>query len=206
MTREYFEGFNYVYFGDVDFVIYNELDDDFISDYLLHCKCTELPFSNGWNYFDGRHRLTGLHFIIKDPYFDEMDDIIRETRIPGGSWFRRECYYDEKSPSWDEEMLFYMASSVFDLRLIKHYPRRHNGLHFGVFRYLYNSPLEEITKLRSEILFDSFQRLDDEHILWKMSEFYDNDVFFSKLLGRANDRVKSIIEKSFSVFKRKLFF
>ena len=89
LTKEYFEGFDYVYFGDVDFLIYNQFDDNFYDTYVAHCGRTGLPFSNGWNYYDNRHRVTGLHFVVKEPYFRSMTDIIEETKIP-----REKGYWD----------------------------------------------------------------------------------------------------------------
>ena len=55
LTREYFEDFDYVYFGDVDFIIYNEHDDNFSNIYLNHCEQTGLPFSNEVNYDWGKY-------------------------------------------------------------------------------------------------------------------------------------------------------
>jgi len=135
MTRDYFEGFDYVYFGDVDFVIYNEKDDNFYERYIDHCNQTKLPFSNEWNYDKGRFRMTGLHFIQKDAYFDVMDPFIEDMKKPDGNDFRRECGFSKKSaPSYDEEMLYYMTTHAFDLRPLTGYLRPFHGLHFGTFR------------------------------------------------------------------------
>jgi hypothetical protein len=133
LTREYFEDFEYVYFGDVDFLIYNQFDDNFVSYYLGHCEKTGLPFSNCWNIEGNRFRMTGLHFIIKDSYFDAMDKIIALTKIPT-SIFRITCMYDDKWVTYDEQMLCYMISQVFDIQILKNGFRPLHGLHFGVFR------------------------------------------------------------------------
>ena len=136
LTREYFEEFDYIYFGDVDFIIYNEYNDQFFDTYLDHCKNTGLPFSNEWNYDWGKFRMTGLHFVIKDRYFDLMDKWILQMRNPEGNWFRSQCIHNETHPSYDEEMLFYMAFNAFDLRPLIDYQRPYHGLHFGTFRRL----------------------------------------------------------------------
>jgi len=137
LTRDYFEGFDYIYFGDVDFIIYNEKEDQFFDTYLEHCKKTGLPFSNEWNYF-GEFRMTGLHFVIKDRYFDIMDKWIFEMKNPKGNRFRR---YKKPRYSYDEEMLYYMTFNAFDLRPLLGYNRPHHGLHFGEFRKLNSTDL-----------------------------------------------------------------
>lgn len=136
ITREYFKEFDYVYFGDVDFIIYNEHDDDFYNIYLNHIEKTGLPFSNEWNYDWNRYRMTGLHFIIKDSYFDMMDKWIEEMKIPNGNFFRNRSNHHKGFPSYDEEMLYYMACHAFDLRSLIDYRRPFHGLHFGTFRIL----------------------------------------------------------------------
>lgn len=136
LTREYFDGFTYVYFGDVDFVVYNEHDDQFFDMYVSHCQETGLPFSNEWNYDWGKYRMTGLHFIIKNDYFDAMDPWIEEMKRPDGNFFRQQCRHNAKHPSYDEEMLYYMAIQCFDLRSLNGYRRPFHGLHFGTFRIL----------------------------------------------------------------------
>lgn len=136
LTREWFEGFDYIYFGDVDFIIYNEYEDQFYDTYVTHCDKTGLPFSNEWNYDWGKFRMTGLHFVIKDRYFDVMDKWILEMRQPKGNWFRGQCIHNKQHPSYDEEMLFYMAFNAFDLTPLRGYQRPYHGLHFGTFRRL----------------------------------------------------------------------
>ena len=133
LTKEYFEGFDYVYFGDVDFIVYNEYNDQFFNTYIAHCQSTGLPFSNEWNYDYGKYRMTGLHFIIKEPYFESMTDRIEETKSPL-SVFRSGCYHNKEYPSYDEEMLFYMCMNEFDLRVLNGYRRPFHGLHLGTFR------------------------------------------------------------------------
>ncbi len=81
MPKEEFQEFDYIYFGDVDFIIYNCFDDNFYEHYTKHCNETKLPFSNEWNYDYSRYRATGLHFVIKEPYYKVMDDKIKMARL-----------------------------------------------------------------------------------------------------------------------------
>lgn len=201
LTREYFEEFEYVYFGDVDFLIYNEYNDNFVEKYLTRCKETGLPFSNWWNYYENKHRITGLHFIIKNEYFDKMDQIIEETKIPRiertGEWnssFRTQCAFDKNNVSYDEEMLYYMISMVFDVRRIKSYYRHHCKVHFGLYRK--NDP-----KQISQVMFNySYTGHLD-----KINKLCNNEIF-KKLHSELGPDAKKIIDKAFSViFKRKIF-
>jgi len=186
MTRDYFEGFDYVYFGDVDFIIYNENDDNFYDHYVEHMKQTGLPFSNEWNYDRGKFRMTGLHFIEKDSYFDAMDSIIEETKNPKGNLFRKECSYDSRtSPSYDEEMLYYMTTRIFDLRPLDGYLRPFHGLHFGTFRSgLYSwfsaNQFSRRTGLKSEML------LKDCLPLWWRDKEKIDAVMKSELFQKLN--------------------
>lgn len=135
LTRDHFKDFDYIYMGDVDFLIYNQFNDNFYDFYVSHCKKTKLPFSNEWNYDFGKYRMTGLHFMIKDPYFDQMDSWI-ENMKRGTNNFKTQS---PQSPSLDEEMLHYMTFHAFDLRPLIGYRRPYHGLHFGIFKNIENS-------------------------------------------------------------------
>lgn len=132
LTRDYFSEFDYVYIGDIDFLIYNQFNDQFYDHYVDNCNKTNFPFSNSWWNDQGRLRMTGLHFIIKQPYFDSMDEQIEKMKSENE--FRSN--YKMRNPnSFDEEMLFYMLSQKFDLQKIKMYERPLHGVHLGVFRH-----------------------------------------------------------------------
>ena len=124
---EYFSDFDYIYIGDIDIMIFNEFNQkNFYEFYLDKCEKTNLPFSNSW-YFDsniGRYRMSGLHFIIKDPYFNQMSVMLSKS------------YFSSNEYSFDEQLLFSMLSQIFDLRNIgiNRYQRPLHGFHFGPFR------------------------------------------------------------------------
>ena len=136
LTREYFEGFDYIYMGDVDFIVYNHFNDEnFYDRYVSHCKSTGLPFSNEYNYDYGRYRVNGgLHFMIKDDYFDAMDYQIEKMKHPNE--FKSNCQHHPLWPSYDEEMLYYMCNKAFDLRPINDYRSTYHGVHLGTFRII----------------------------------------------------------------------
>ncbi len=134
LPEEEFNDFEYVYFGDIDFIIYNCFNDNFIETYVKHCEATGLPFSNEWDYDYRRYRATGLHFIIKKPYFESMNSMIESMKLLRGNHFRVQTPCDKIYPMYDEEMLYYMLSFTFDLRKLIGYTRPLHGFHFGTFR------------------------------------------------------------------------
>lgn len=132
MTREYFSEFEYIYFSDIDFIVYNCNDDNFYEIYLEHCEKTGLPFSNSWNYDFGRYRMYGVQFVVKTPYFDIMDKQIQIMK--GQNKFKTQVVYNAADPSYDEEMLFYMMAHEFDLTRLLNYGRKFPGLHLAEFK------------------------------------------------------------------------
>ena len=132
MSSDYFPEFEYIYFSDIDFIVYNQFNDNFYETYLEHCEKTGLPFSNSWNFDWGKYRMFGLHFVIKTPYFDIMDKWIKIMK--GQNKFKSQAPYNAQDPSYDEEMLFYMLAHEFDLSSIINYGRRFPGVHLAQFR------------------------------------------------------------------------
>lgn len=132
MGRQYFPEFEYIYISDIDFIVLNEHNNNFYDPYVEHCNQTGLPFSNYWNYDWGKYRVTGLHFIIKTPYFNVMDKWINIMK--GQNSFRTQCRHNELNPSYDEEMLYYMLVHEFDLRPLIYYGRKYPGIHLAYFR------------------------------------------------------------------------
>lgn len=210
MTREYFEGFDYVYFGDVDFLIYNKFDDNFVDHYLGRCEKTQLPFSNEFNYYENKYRVTGLHFVIKDPYFDAMDEIIDEMKQPIHGWrnnsFRSQCFHNEENPSYDEELLYYMTSKVFDIRVLGNYIRPHHGWHLGDYRYYYlnDYKCECHFELRAMLLMKSFQNVSEIEDYDKINHMIEDDLFKS-LYSNIEGKAKDVIDLAIRIFKRKMF-
>lgn len=202
LTRDYFSDFDYIYFGDIDFLIYNENDDEFFDSYVAHCQKTGLPFSNEWNYDWGRYRMTGLHFVIKDRYFDQIDQEIELMKIPNGNHFRRECLHRPRWPSYDEEMLYYMASRVFDLSSLRDYRRPFHGLHFGTFREIalwnsYSKNHERITDGRNYLP----QWMNNK----KINKIFESSFYKDYISPAVNDEVKNVIQKVEFALYQKMF-
>lgn len=212
MPREEFEGFDYVYFGDVDFINYNVFNDNFYDTYVAQCERTGLPFSDEWEYDYRRWRATGLLFIIKDPYFDALDELIAEMRLPDGNHFRQqtECdgYREEqdvgvlaKFPNYDEEMLYYLLAKTFDLRPLIGYKRPLHGLHFGTFRRIEFGHSFVVNQRHSDEKEYLPQWRED---LDKINVVLESDVV-DFVLKNADVRAVDTINKTKSILSRKLF-
>jgi len=199
MLEEDFEEFDYVYFGDVDFIIYNCFNDNFYDTYVEHCGKTKLPFSNEWNYDYEKYRATGLHFIIKEPYYDVLRDDIITMRKPNGNYFRNQtpnCYM------YDEQLLYYLLCFKFDLRPLIGHLRPLHGLHFGTFRRIDEGHSFVPTKLHS----------DEKEYLpqWIKDKPKINPILNSELmkfsLQHSDDRFVETVKKTKNILSAKMFF
>jgi hypothetical protein len=79
IPREEFAGYRYVYMADSDFIIVPE-DPTLLDKHLMLCAQAAQPFTNPkrWNY---PSRVSGLHFVETEPYFDAMDPVLKPYRI-----------------------------------------------------------------------------------------------------------------------------
>jgi len=68
-----FEGFDYAYIGDIDYLIIKE-EPGILQGHIEHCKKTGLPYSNMIR--KESRRLTGLHFFEVKSYYEKMKNII----------------------------------------------------------------------------------------------------------------------------------
>lgn len=189
LPKSEFSGFDYVYFGDVDFIVTNEHNDDFVTYYKKQCDYTNLPFSNAITHDNNKHRMTGLHFIETKPYYERIEPEIQN--IIDGDPFALSII---DSFSFDEEVLYYMNSRVFDLSSLEGYTRPHNGVHLGYCReradgHSYSGK----TKLK-----DWNQQKD------KITSIIDHRVF-KQLLVFMGDRAKLVFDKAYNVLYRPMF-
>ena len=111
MPESDFKGFDYVYYGDVDFLIIRE-NPPLHKMHLEHCEKRGFPFSNEVRHSQrifsrGRYRLTGLHFIKKEDYFKKMESVFSKFRNSPETLQRLDG-------DWiDEEFLFALVSEVY---------------------------------------------------------------------------------------------
>lgn len=119
---EHFEDYENIYIGDIDMLICRE-DVDLMSQHLEHCRKNDLPYSNAIR--SGTSRLSGLHFVKKDEYYntmmatiEEYKDLLRRGKLKGIK---------------NEEILYKMVKKA-GLGLPKGWFRPHHGIHLGLWR------------------------------------------------------------------------
>ena len=130
---EYFEGFEFVYIGDVDILFLPEKKSiiDFHVNQLSNLK---LPFSNKVRYDKNQglsKRLTGLHFFKTKEYFDKINPII--LRIKNDKTYRDDYL---EGLERDENLLYKINQEAFDFDplIVSKAQRPWHGLHLGITR------------------------------------------------------------------------
>lgn len=157
LPEEEFEGFDYIYIGDVDFLIMRE-EPGLLESHLDHCKQTQLPFSNKIRLtadFSARtDRLTGLHFIVKKPYYEKVGPYISSYLENTDSLL--EALLDINN---NEQFLYYLVKRGFDLdKLLDHEDfRPHHGIHLGIARARGVTPSETLKRLTEVAVAESIQ-------------------------------------------------
>ncbi|GIN15391.1 hypothetical protein J32TS2_07470 [Shouchella clausii] len=122
-----FAGFDYVYIGDVDFLIIKE-DTPLLEGHIEHCQKIGLPYSNQIR--PQSKRLTGLHFIKTKEYYKKMDSLI-------AYYLERPEKIEEafRTGIRDEEFLYNLVEKRIGFGDIdKHHYRPHHGFHLGILR------------------------------------------------------------------------
>lgn len=124
---EHFCGFDYIYFGDVDFIVVRE-NPDLLTVHLDNCNKTGLPYSNTIRWNTLPDRLSGLHFVIKYDYFRVMQNVIEKYRDVPSSYAN------------NEELLKAMVEEVLSFPDKEDSIRPTHGLHLGVLRISHSIP------------------------------------------------------------------
>ena len=131
LPRDEFTGFDYLYIGDVDFLIVRD-NPPLHEAHLAHCRRRELPWSNEVR--KGTRYLTGLHFVILDEYYDALGDVIDELRatIDHVNGPRPE------TAILNEQFLYELVSRAFPVAESTgaDFYRPHHGFHLGHTRSL----------------------------------------------------------------------
>lgn len=174
-----FEGFDYIYIGDVDFLIMRE-EPSLLESHINHCRRTQLPFSNKIRLImpgssDRTDRLTGLHFVIKKPYYEKIGPYISSYLEDN------DLLLDSLSGiNSNEQFLYHLVEQEFDLNKLLDYEdfRPHHGIHLGIARSRGVAPSKTLKKLTQSATAEAFQ-------LDKAREFIRTcleDNLFQKLL------------------------
>ncbi len=186
IPEDEFGEFDYVYIGDVDFLIIRE-EPSLLESHLDHCERTQLPFSNKVrkkpDSNDYGNRLSGLHFYIKKPYYEKLGPIISAYLKN-----RNELIGSLSGINRNEHFLYYLVKQGFDLVNLQNDNdfRPHHGIHLGFARGI-RSHSEMLNRLNSAATRVSL-RLDDarccldsylqDHLFQDMLEILPVDSIF----------------------------
>lgn len=123
LPRGSFAGFRYGYIGDVDILVLRE-PEGITAPHADHAQFLGVPYSNIVR-AKGK-RLTGLHFIEVEPYYERMAAVLDR------------CRDDEPFCSRNNETVLYdMVQEGIGLpleRMQQRPYRPHHGIHLGLFR------------------------------------------------------------------------
>jgi hypothetical protein len=117
-----FNGYDYTYVGDIDIIICRE-KESLLDQHLKHCVDINLPYSNSVR--PNSKRLSGLHFVKKNEYYEKMNDVIQKYRLLLRNGRLRAAK--------NEETLYKMVAESGFL-LPKGWFRPHHGLHLHLWR------------------------------------------------------------------------
>lgn len=163
----YFKEFDYVYYGDVDILIFPEK----ISILELHknqIKKFKVPFSNMVRKNEKGElvtRLTGLHFIETKPYFEKMNPVINQ--ILNNAEYK---YRLMNNVIRDENLLYNINKEVFDFDdyLLAEFDTPLHGLHMGIAR--------NEKKLNTEFVIEG-SSVSIEELKITLKSFYEDPIF-----------------------------
>ena len=122
LDKEDFDDYSNIYVGDIDILICRE-DPTLEEQHIRHCENTGLAYSNSVR--PNSKRLSGLHFIKKDDYYQKMLPIIKKYTADLKNGVLRKVK--------NENMLYdmiYKAGFGFP----ETWFRPHHGLHLGLWR------------------------------------------------------------------------
>ena len=172
-----FDEYDYIYIGDVDFLIIRE-DPGLLESHLNHCERIQLPFSNKIRLLPGSNdysnRLTGLHFIIKKPYYEKIGPIISSYLKN-----RNKLIQSLSGLKYDDQFLYNLLKQDFNLNIFRSHAafRPHHGIHLGFGRGR-KSPSVILKGLNYAQKYESL-KLDDARDCLR---FYLQDDLFQKML------------------------
>lgn len=167
---KYFKDFKYLYYGDLDVLILPEIRT-LIETHNEIMIINKIPFSNQVRLNEKgelTQRLTGLHFVETEPYFNKMTPIINQ--ILNDISFRKEIMY---GVSRDEELLYKMNKQVFifDDKKLSEFKRPIHGIHLGAIRN------EKYIKIREEHLDSNQLSISFKALKSLLNEYYSKRTF-----------------------------
>lgn len=169
-----FAGFDCVYFSDIDFLVLRQ-EPTLAEFHIKNANRFGLPFSNmvradKTNSGQCPDRLSGLHFVVSDPYFARVDPVVRRFKSDPG-------LITEAIPKafCDEHFLYHLVSRAipFDGHLLRRSPRPIPGAHLGWARERHDLS----TQTRRMMSWGSDSRPSFPEIHAQLSAFCKDSVF-----------------------------
>jgi hypothetical protein len=135
-SKEIFDGFDYGYIGDIDFLIYKE-NMPITKGHFNHCRKIGLPYSNGIR--PNGKQMTGLHFIKVKEYFEKMENVINRAIETNLSYLTQIPKIKEIR---NEHLLYELVKIGIGFNGLEKeitdgkelYFRPHHGIHLGILR------------------------------------------------------------------------
>ncbi len=211
IPKEYFSNYEFVYFGDVDVLILKDYHNLFDYHKQQAIKAN-LPFSNKVRLLPNGNlsrRLTGLHFIITEPYYNKVNPII--VKILENDSFRINII---EKVNRDEEFLYVLNEEAFNFDPLKISENKTplHGFHLGVFRKnnkIHPNEIRDNSLLTyDEIKLQLRDLLRDNEFLFIMNNFYSPEMIRTLMYFELKIpfllKVKYFFEKqySFSILKK----
>jgi len=174
---DFFDAYDYIYVGDIDIIICRE-NESLLDQHLKHCANINLPYSNSVR--PNSKRLSGLHFMKKNEYYEKMNGVMRKYRLLLKNGALRYAKNEETLYKMVKESGFLLPEGWF---------RPHHGLHLHLWRGkknpLIDGTLKEVGKniyeeyygfykfLTKDVLFREVYNIDQLVELSNMEEYFE---------------------------------
>lgn len=179
----YFENYDFVYFGDVDIILLQE-EYNLFEFHEEQAVKNKLPFSNKVRSLPNKgglsNRLTGLHFVEVERYFEKMDPLI--FKFFNDHNFRSTLM---NSITRDEEFLYRISMKAFHFKPadLSENKRPWHGFHLGLVRgknYLNLKTVEENSSISLTDLKQQLTELNSKNTVNNMLLDYDcKEVYYT---------------------------
>jgi len=131
IKQDDFLNWDNLYIGDIDIIICKE-EKSLETQHLNHSIKNKIPYSNSVR--PNSKRLSGLHFICRNLYYKQMNDVLEKYRKMHKNRMLKNC---------KNEMILYKMIEESGLKFPDGWNRPHHGLHLGLWRGKKNRKITE---------------------------------------------------------------
>lgn len=188
LPYEAFKDFKYAYIGDVDFLLIRETPS-LLDSHKAHVDKVGVPYSNAIR--PHSKRLTGLHFIKVDAYYQQMAPLIKAyLKNPNL------LYKEAKNLKTDEEFLYKLVEKGIGFGKIRaHHYRPPHGFHVGVER---KGNVQERKRKVNRYL--AQKQLYNQGIIEQLTAYY-NDPLFKEIMLLSPDKSIDFLGEQLKKYK-----